>query len=242
MTKIKPSAALFGRAISDFFYNNQPEDIKTETTISGVDTLPIAYLFRNFEEMPITEQEAMRLSKGKVLDVGCAAGSHSLYLQNKGLEVHAIDISKRAIEVCKLRGVKHAYNVALLDWEKTRYDTILLMMNGTGIFETFEQMPKYLQHLKKLLAPNGQILIDSSDIKYMYDKEELDALYMFKVYYGELEFTTYYKEWTSEPFPWLYLDPKTFKKVAELNGYSFKILYEGEHYDYLAKLQVDPKV
>lgn len=236
MTKIKPSAALFGRAISDFFYNNQPEDIKTETTISGVDTLPIAYLFRNFEEMPITEQEAMRLSKGKVLDVGCAAGSHSLYLQNKGLEVHAIDISKRAIEVCKLRGVKHAYNVALLDWEKTRYDTILLMMNGTGIFETFEQMPKYLQHLKKLLAPNGQILVDSSDIKYMYDKEELDALFTLKIYYGELEFTMHYKDWTSEPFPWLYLDPDTFKRIAELNGFTLEVLHEGEHYDYLARL------
>ena len=242
MTKSTDQTDIFGRAISDFYHNNQPEDIKTETNISGVDTLPTAYLFRDFEEMPITEQKAMDLSQGKVLDVGSAAGSHSLYLQEKGLEVHAIDISTRAIDICKLRGVKHAYEVSLLDWEKTKYDTILLMMNGTGIFESFERMPKYLQHLKKLLAPNGQILIDSSDIKYMYDKEELDALYMFKVYYGELEFTTYYKEWTSEPFPWLYLDPKTFKKVAELNGYSFKILYEGEHYDYLAKLQVDPKV
>jgi len=242
MTNIKPSAAIFGRAISEYYHNNQPEDIKTETNISGVDTLPTAYLFRGFEEMPISEQKAMQLSKGKVLDVGCAAGSHSLYLQNKGLEVHALDISQKTIEICKLRGIKHAYKAALLDWDKTKYDTILLMMNGTGIFESFESVPKYLKHLKSLLSPNGQILVDSSDIKYMYDKEELDALFMLKIYYGELEFTMHYKDWTSEPFPWLYLDPKTFKKVAELNGYSFKILYEGEHYDYLAKLQVDPKV
>lgn len=236
MTKIKPSAALFGRAISDFFYNNQPEDIKTETTISGVDTLPIAYLFRNFEEMPITEQEAMRLSKGKVLDVGCAAGSHSLYLQNKGLEVHALDIAQKAIEICKLRGIKHAFEASLLDWDKAKYDTILLMMNGTGIFESFEDIPKYLNHLKSLLNPSGQILIDSSDIQYMYDKEMLDALFMLKIYYGELEFTIHYKDWTSEPFPWLYLDPDTFKKVAELHGFTFELIHEGSHYDYLARL------
>lgn len=238
MTKPTDQTDIFGRAISDYFHNNQPEDIQTETNISSIDTLPTAYLFRDFNEMPDIEKKAMELSQGKILDVGSAAGSHSLYLQEKGLEVHAIDISKRAIDICKLRGIKHAYKTSLLEWEKTKYDTILLMMNGTGIFESFEQIPKYLQHLKKLLAPNGQILIDSSDIKYMCDKEELEELYDYKIYYGELEFTIHYKEWTSEPFPWLYLDPKTFKKIADVHGYDFKILQKGEHYDYLARLQL----
>src|SRR5690625_4042810 len=127
MTKIKPSAAIFGRAVSDYYHKNQPEDIKTETNISGVDTLPTAYLFRDFEEMPKAEQKAMQLSKGKVLDVGCAAGSHSLYLQNKGLEVHALDISQKAIEICKLRGIIHAYKAALLICDKTIYYTILIL-------------------------------------------------------------------------------------------------------------------
>src|SRR5699024_10036971 len=143
------------------YHKNQPEDIKTETNISGVDTLPTAYLFRDFEEMPKAEQIAMQLSKGKVLDVGCAAGSHSLDLQNKGLEVHALDISQKAIEICKLRGINQAYEASLLDWNKTKYDTILLMMNGTGIFESFESVPKFLKHLKNILSPGGQILIDS---------------------------------------------------------------------------------
>lgn len=232
---------IFGHAISDYYHNNEPEDIRTETNISEEDLLPTSYLFRDFEKMPLIEQKAMNLSHGKILDIGCAAGSHSLYLQNKGLEVHAIDISPKAIEICELRGVQQAFEASLLDWQKTKYDTILLIMNGTGIFETFERIPKYLQHLKKLLAPNGQILIDSSDIKYMYDKEELDALYMFKIYYGELEFTMHYKELTSEPFPWLYLDTETFKRIANLQGYTFEVLYEGEHYDYLARLQIDTK-
>lgn len=238
MTKSKEPTDIFGQAISDYFHNNQPEDIQTETNISGVDLLPTAYLFRDFKEMPEIEQKAMELCRGKTLDIGCAAGSHSLYLQNKGLEIHAIDISKKAIEICKLRGIKNAYETSLLDWKKTKYDTILLMMNGTGIFERFESVPKYLKHLKTLLAPHGQILIDSSDIKYMYDIEELEALYTFQQYYGELEFTIHYKELPSETFPWLYLDPETFKRIAQLNGFDFEILHEGEHYDYLARLQI----
>lgn len=229
---------IFGKAISDYYHNTQPEDIRTETNISEEDVLPTAYLFRSFNEMPSIEQKALKLCKGKILDVGCAAGSHSLYLQNKGLEVHAIDISSGAIDVCHLRGIKNAHQSALLDWHRKSYDTILIMMNGTGIFETFERVPEYLNHLKHILAPGGQILIDSSDIKYMYDKEELDALFMFQQYYGELEFTIHYKNWTSDPFPWLYLDAETFRKIANLHDFDFQILHEGEHHDYLARLQL----
>jgi len=231
---------IFGQAIADYYYNHSPEDIRTETNISKEDILPTAYLFRKYKEMPPIEQQALQECRGKILDVGCAAGSHSLYLQNKGLPVHAIDISKKSIQICSLRGLQHAYHTSLLEWNKEKYDTILLMMNGTGIFETFEKVPTYLQHLKTLLVPNGQILIDSSDIKYMYDQEELDALYMFKVYYGELEFIVHYKNYSSSPFPWLYLDPNTFKKIAEYNGFDFEIIKKGKHYDYLARLTVIP--
>lgn len=229
---------IFGQAIADYFYDENPEDIRTETSISSEDILPVDYLFRTYEDMPLIEQKALEEARGKVLDVGCAAGSHSLYLQEKGLEVDAIDISKKATEVAAERGLKNTYHTSLLDWDKEKYDTIILLMNGTGIFERFERVPVYLNHLKKLLKPGGQILIDSSDIAYMYDEEELQALYSFKQYYGELEFTIRYKDLENEEFPWLYLDPTTFKKIAEIHGFKFEIIQEGEHFDYLAKLSL----
>ena len=78
---------LFGKAILDFQTNNAPEDLTTETTISDEDEMSVAYLFRSYKEMPVLEQKALQLAKGKVLDVGCGAGAHSLYLQNeKNLE------------------------------------------------------------------------------------------------------------------------------------------------------------
>ena len=99
---------LFGKAILDFQTNNAPENIITETNISEADEMEVAYLFRNFNEMTKLEQKALQLAKGKVLDVGCGAGSHSLYLQKKGVDVTAIDISRNAIEACKLRGINNA--------------------------------------------------------------------------------------------------------------------------------------
>jgi 2-polyprenyl-3-methyl-5-hydroxy-6-metoxy-1,4-benzoquinol methylase len=229
---------LFGTAILDYQTNNSPEAIITETTISDADAMEVSYLFRTFKDMPILEQKALLHAKGKILDVGCGAGSHSLYLQEKGLEVTAIDISENAIKACGLRGLKNARVQNILDLdEKEKFDTILLLMNGTGIFGTLAKTSKYLQKLKSLLSPNGQILIDSSDIIYMFDEEEDSSKWIpADGYYGELIFTISYKNQKEVPIPWLYLDYSTLQNAAHANGLECEIIVKGEHFDYLARL------
>ncbi len=229
---------LFGTAILDYQTNNSPEDISTETTISEADAMEVSYLFRSYREMPKLEQKALQLAKGKILDVGCGAGSHSLYLQEKGLEVTSIDISINAIKACELRGLKNAQVQNVLDLNSNeKFDTILLLMNGTGIFGTLDQTSKYLQKLKSLLAPNGQILVDSSDIIYMFDEDEDGSKWISADgYYGELTFTISYKNQTEEAFPWLYLDYNTLQNAAHANGLESELAIEGEHFDYLARL------
>ena len=228
---------LFGKAILDYQTNNLPQDILTETNISEADEMEVAYLFREFNSMPKLEQKALQLAKGKVLDVGCGAGSHSLYLQEKGFDVTAIDVSPSAIKACELRGVKNAKVQNVLDIENDKFDTILLLMNGTGIFGTLAATATYLKKLKSLLAPNGQILIDSSDIIYMFDDAEDGSKWIpAEGYYGELTFTISYKKETDTPFPWLYLDYNTLQNAAQANGLECELIKEGEHFDYLAKL------
>ena len=230
---------LFGRAILDYQTNNAPQDLITETNISEADEMSVDYLFRSFKEMPKLEKKALQLSTGKILDVGCGAGSHSLYLQEKGFEVTSIDISENAIQACQLRGLKNARVQNLLDIHNESFDTILLLMNGTGIFGTLAQTSQFLQKLKGLLNPNGQILIDSSDIIYMFDEDEDGSRWIpGNGYYGELTFTISYKNQTEEPFPWLYLDYNTLQNAAQANGLNCALLEEGEHFDYLAKLSL----
>lgn len=232
---------LFGKAILDYQTNNSPEDLITETTISDEDEMSVAYLFRAFSEMPQLEQKALQLAKGRILDVGCGAGSHGLYLQNEtGLEVTAIDISENAIKACQLRGLTNAKVVNILDLDANeKFDTILLLMNGTGIFGKLKNVSQYFQKLKSLLNENGQILIDSSDIIYMFDEDEDGGKWISgDEYYGELEFTLTYKGEKEESFPWLYLDYNTLQNAAHANGLQCELILEGEHYDYLAKLSV----
>ncbi len=228
---------LLGTALLDYFHGNYTEDILTETNISEEDDLPLPYFFRTFTEMPKIEQTALQTAKGKILDVGCGAGSHTLYLQEKGFDVTAIDTSKGAVEVCKLRGVKNVKNIELLQLENETFDTILLLMNGTGIFQELEKIALYLEHLKKILNPDGQILIDSSDIKYMFDTfEDGGILVPADRYYGELTFTMKYKKIQSEPFDWLYLDEHIFESACLASGLNFEVIERGEHFDYLARI------
>lgn len=226
---------VFGTAILDYQLGNCSEDLITSTSITEVDSLPLPYLFRNHSEMPSLEKTALKLSKGTVLDIGCGAGSHSLYLKSKGLKVKSIDISVGAIEACRLRGLNQAHVLDVMD-ETASFDTLLLLMNGSGIFQSLAHTPFVLSHLKTLINPDGQILIDSSDIKYMYEDENggywMDAT---KDYYGELDYTVRYKN-QEATFSWMYLDFENLKIASEQAGLRCELIEEGPHFDFLAKI------
>lgn len=230
---------LFGKAILDFQTNNHPQPIITATSISEEDEMDVAYLFRSYQNMPKIEQKALQLAYGKVLDIGCGAGSHALSLQNdRNLEVVATDISENAVKACQLRGLKNVKCIDVLNLASSeKYDTLLLLMNGTGIFQNLSKVEVYLQKLKSLLTPNGQILIDSSDLIYMFDEDEDGGKWIpSEGYYGELIFTIQYKGETETPFPWLYLDFNTLQNAAHANGLQCELVCEGDNYDYLARL------
>ena len=169
---------------------------------------------------------------------GCGAGSHSLYLQKqKGNQVTAIDISPGAIDVCKQRGVTHAEVKNIYDIKEGQFDTILLLMNGSGIIGSLAQIDHFFIHLKKLVIPGGQILLDSSDLSYLFMEEDggmwIDAS---AGYYGEMQYKMSYKEESTDWFDWLYIDYNTLQNAANHHGFICDLVCEGEHYDYLARL------
>ncbi|NDV43637.1 class I SAM-dependent methyltransferase [Flagellimonas sediminis] len=231
-------ADVLGKAVMDFQQGNYTEDIKTFSSLDEEDVIPIPYLFRNFKEMPKIEQKALKLAYGKVLDIGCGAGSHALYLQDKSLDVTALDNSEGCIAVAKERGVQKTILSPILDYSGDTFDTLLLLMNGIGLAGTLSNLTAFLQHLASLLRENGQILLDSSDIIYMFDEDEDGGFWIPNNghYYGEVNFTMQYKEWKTEPFDWIYLDYNTLQNACWANGLECELIVSGKHYDYLAKL------
>ena len=226
-----------GRAIADYHNTGKAGRLKVFSPMFEEDEIPQSTLFRNYENMPKIEQMALDMVKGKTLDVGAGSGCHSLALQEKGIDVIAVDISPLSVETMKQRGVRNVLCQDFFTLSGQKYDTILMLMNGIGIVGTLERMTKFFKQLDNILSPGGQLLCDSSDISYVFEDEDGFIEYPEEDgYYGELSFRMQYKDNIGESFPWLYIDADTLKSVAEDNGYNFEIIAEGEHYDYLARI------
>lgn len=227
-----------GAAILDFQKQGKAARLRALSSMFEEDEMPVKHLFRSIPEMPVLEQKALQLAKGRVLDIGAGSGCHTLALQEKGFTVKAIDISPLSCEAMKLRGVKDAECINLFDDHLgTGFDTILLLMNGTGIAGKIEHLPALFQRLKALLNPGGQILIDSSDLKYIYENEDGSFdINLNGAYYGEVDYQMIYKDVKGDHFDWLYVDFPLLKSIAETCGLHGELVAEGEHYDYLARI------
>ena len=264
-----------GAAILDFQQHGKAARLRVLSSMFEEDEMPVTHLFRSVPEMPVLEQKALQLAKGRVLDIGAGSGCHTLALQEKGFTVKAIDISPLSCEAMKLRGVKDAECINLFDphlssgnhsrenqknhsgenqenhsgenqenhFGKNQeqfeggFDTILLLMNGTGIAGKIEHLPALFQRLKALLNPGGQILIDSSDLKYIYENEDGSFdINLNGAYYGEVDYQMIYKDVKGDRFDWLYVDFPLLKSIAETCGLHGELVAEGEHYDYLARI------
>ena len=236
MDKVNRKTDPMGRAIAEYHKTGKAEKLKVFSPMFEEDELPLPTLFRSYDEMPEIEQKALNLAKGKTLDVGAGSGCHSLVLQDRGIDITAIDISPYSVETMKERGVKKVFEQDFFTL-KGQYDTILMLMNGIGIMGTLERMSVFFKLLDRILAPGGQVLCDSSDICYVYETDDgIIELPDDMEYYGEISFQMQYKDTIGEPFDWLYIDADTLMMKAEENGYAVEVLAEGNHYDYLARI------
>ncbi|MFT6625156.1 MAG: SAM-dependent methyltransferase [Cycloclasticus sp.] len=226
-----------GSALLDYLETGEDVPIEVKMDIAEDDTLLPSYFFRSYEQCPELEQIALQQARGKVLDVGAGAGSHSLYLQQQGLDVTAIDVSPASVEVMRKRGIKNVLLADFYDDREGQFDTLMFLMNGIGLVQTLDSFDEFFSRVKKLLAPHGQVLLDSSDLIYMFEEE--DGSYLIDIndkYHGEVIFNLAYKNISGDPFNWLYVSEELLQDAAEANGFDFEVVKQGPHYDYLAKL------
>lgn len=232
-----------GAAIQDYYRTGRADALIVRSSMFDDDVIPVDTLFRSFDEMPYLEQVALKHASGQILDVGAGSGCHSLALKEMGKTAVSIDISKQSVEVMKDRGLDSRCINFYDPVFKEKFDTILMLMNGTGIVGRLENMSFFFQRLDELLAPGGSVLIDSSDLRYLYEDEdgsfEVD---LADEYYGLIDYQMIYKDVVGQPFDWLYVDFETLSYYAEDAGFQAELVVEGEHYDYLARLSRQKKV
>lgn len=159
---MKTTQDAYGQQLLAQFQSRTPTAEIIERDDRFVDTGSEAGLyFRNYDQWSSFERQAIKLAAGRILDIGCGAGRHSLYLQKKGFDVTGIDMSPGAVKVCKLRGLKKALVrpiTGVAKFKPNSFDTILMLGNNFGLFGSAKQAKVLLKKLYRITAPDGRII------------------------------------------------------------------------------------
>ena len=224
------SKDLLGQALVEY-YNGEVYPLLINNKYGDPEEIPIEVFFREKEDLTTLEQAAISQCKGNILDVGAGAGAITLLLQDS-FETTAIESSEGACQVMKALEVRNGITGDIFDYKGEDYDTLLLLMNGIGIVGRLDNLQKSLTHFAKMLKPDGQILLDSSDISYLYEGEDkpVDA------YYGQLSYQYSYRGESSDWFDWLYVDFDTLSEYAMRSGLQTELLIKDDNDQYLARL------
>ena len=222
---------VFGKALQDFYQFGQSEKLWLHNNYGAPEDMPVEVFFRSEDEISDLEECALGFCKRKILDIGAGVGVHSLILQSYGQDVTALEISAAACEIMKRRGVKKVTQGDIYSGQK-EYDTLLLLMNGIGLCGDMEGLNTLLLHLKSLLKMDGQIILDSSDISYLYSADDFPA----KNYYGEISYQYEYESVKGDWFKWLYIDFDLLRSSAKKHGLFCELLFEDDMDQYLARI------
>ena len=220
-------------------------EIETTITVYGElverRDVPVKLFFREAADFPALERKAIELCRGRVLDIGAGAGCHSLALQERGLQVCAMDFLPECVEVMKRRGVREAHCANIHAFEAEPFDTLFSMMNGMAVVRDLNGLQPFLRDVRRLLKPDGQFLVDSTDMRQVAAPGIQTYLEMKRdrgEYFGEMHLQLEYKGRRGTPFTQLYVDAETLTEHAAQSGWACEIVERDEMGRYLARLTI----
>jgi SAM-dependent methyltransferase len=222
---------VMGSAMMNYFEKNDNTAIRVFINKSEEPEMYPSVFFRPYRNMLKYEKIALKISKGKVLDLGCGAGCHSLYLQNKGFDVTAVEVSKKSASVAIAQGVKNVINEDWRNLDLKNFDTVLVLMNGMGLAESPTELKIMFRKLKGFLSKDGAIFIDSTDVTYA----KADWPMLDSEYYGKVQFELKYKGKT-QCFPWLFVDFETAVQTAKSVKLNVEVLERARNGHFLLRL------
>jgi SAM-dependent methyltransferase len=229
----------FGLALLDFWRGDKSACITIVRDDGFQEEVAMSTFFRGPDLFTGLEQTALERCRGFVLDAGAGSGRHSLALQSKGHSVCSIDVSADAVRVMREAGVLDCRQLDILEFDDSRFDTVLMMGHGVGMAGDIDGLHGLLKHLGTLLKPNSQVLLDSLDPRATSEPLHLayhEANRKAGRYFGQIRLQLRYKGQTGPAYGWLLIDPETMAKHALATGWAVDILWRQDDGNYLGRL------
>jgi SAM-dependent methyltransferase len=232
----------FGHMMEDYLKNKEGfEIIERDDGYFDVSSGPQLY-FAPYEKWWPIEQHAMRFVRSRVLDIGCGAGRHTLYLQEQGFEVTGVDNSPLAVKVSKARGVKDARVVPItrLSSRLGIFDTIIMMGNNFAISGTPRRARWLLRRFYHMTTPGGRILAETRD-PYLTDTQEHLEYHAENRQKGRLggqgRLRVRYKKFVTPWIDFLMVSQAELQDILEGTGWHIAGILGPDHGIYIAVLE-----
>ncbi|UCH42309.1 MAG: class I SAM-dependent methyltransferase [Dehalococcoidales bacterium] len=236
---LKDHQDAYGHSLYDYFTHKTGQEIveRDDGYISAHDG-PKVY-FTEYKDWHPIERKAMRYARGRVLDIGSGACRHSLYLQEKGLEVTGIDNSPMAVEVCKLRGLRNAKAVPIsqISSKLGVFDTVLMLGNNFGLFGSFQGARRLLKKLGRITSQSGRIIAGSNDIYKTENPEHLDYHKQNRDkgrMAGQVRLRVRYRKYATPWFDYLMVSQDEMEDILDGTGWGVNRFIESGGSPYIA--------
>jgi 2-polyprenyl-3-methyl-5-hydroxy-6-metoxy-1,4-benzoquinol methylase len=248
MRKIMPNEDAFGQEMWACYTDKEASEIvERDDGFFEANPRATAFYFSEYKDWSPIEKKAMEFVKGKVLDIGCGAGRHSLYLQNMGFNVLGIDSSPLAIKICKLRGLKRARVMPIeeLNFEPSSFDTVIMLGGNFGLFGGFKKAKRLLKKLYKLTSKSGLIIASTRDT-YKTDSPDHLAYHEFNRkrgrMAGQLRLRVRFGKFVGRWFDYLIVSKKEMEEVMKGTGWKIKEYMDSDGSAYVAVIEKEPKI
>jgi SAM-dependent methyltransferase len=195
-----------------------------------------------FRRWPSRQRRAMRLVRGRVLDIGTGGGRVALHLQERGHDAVAIDNSPLAVEVCRRRGVRDARVVAVEHLEALEgvFDTVVMFGNNLGFLGSVARAKRLLRRLHRLTSPDARILGETLDpyvtddaAHLRYHRRNRDRGRMS----GQLRIRVRYRDYATKWFDYFFLSRDELRDLVAGTGWTLARTLEDDSPMYVAVLE-----
>lgn len=199
--------------------------------------------FAEYKDWPSIQKRAVKYVKGRVLDIGCGAGRHSLYLQKKGHDVTGIDNSSLAIKICRLRGLKKAKLMGIEDIYKFKdnsFDTIIMLGNNFGLFGSAKKAKRLLKDFYRITSGGAKIVAETRDPYKTKNPAHLEYHKFNRKrgrMPGQLRIRVIFQKLKGPWFDYLMVKELELRDILKNTGWKIKRIIESKNVQYVAVIQ-----
>ena len=232
----------FGHGMYDYFEGGGGlEIVERDDGYFNVSGGPKAY-FSEYKDWALHQKKAMRYVKGRVLDIGCGAGRHSLYLQGKGFDVMGLDTSPLAVEVCRRRGIENArvLSITQISSKLGTFETILMLGNNFGLFASAKRAKWLLGRLHKITSGKGRIIGESRDLYKTERREHLEYHELNRKrgrMPGQVRIRVRHSKYVTPWFDYLIVSKDEMEAILSDTGWKVKKFIDSENSTYIAIIE-----